>query len=213
MFKRLFGRSGQADPVNALPVVRDVSLGRTVWVDTLAWKRLGAETKFPLDRDTLVITAQGLVPLNEGGFVHRFYTDDHLMLQLVSDDREGTAVSDCTLFAPWESEYPGDRADRDLWLARLRGRTFSGYGLPEYRRLWFGDDAPSQDPVTFWEELHDDRDGRVDRRIFQTCMLFHRDLPGGGRELLLAIEMEPENEAVSHEVMVGVPLEFGEFKA
>jgi hypothetical protein len=67
--------------------------------------------------------------------------------------------------------------------------------------------------VSFWEEVHDDRDGVPDRRIYQTCMLFSRELTGGGRELLLAIEMEPEGEAVSHELMVGVPLEIGEFRA
>jgi hypothetical protein len=213
MFDRLFGRKSPAEPGSPLPTVRNVGIGRTLWVDTLAWRRFGAETKFPLDSDTLVITAQGMISLNEGGFVHRFYTDDHVMFQAVSSDREGTDVNDITLFAPWHSEYPGDRTDRDLWLARLRARTFQPAGLPTYERFWFGPEAPSQDPVTFWEDLHDDRDGRVDRRIFQTCMLFARDLPGEGRELLLAIEMEPEGDVVSHELMIGVPLEVGEFRA
>jgi hypothetical protein len=213
MLSRLFGRREPAPLANALPTIRNVTLGRTVMLDPFAWKRFGAETKFPLDRDTLVITAQGLVALNEGGFVHRFYTDDHVMFQAVSNDREGADVTDVTVFAPWASDYPGDSFDRDLWRKRLKARTWSGGDLPEYRRLWFGDGALEQDPVTFWEDLHDDRDGVPDRRIFQTCMLFARDLPGEGRELLLAIEMEPQNEAVSHEVMVGVPLELGEFRA
>ncbi len=47
--------------------------------------------------------------------------------------------------------------------------------------------------MTFWEELHDDRDGIVDRRIFQTSMLFARELAGDGIELLLAIDQESEN--------------------
>jgi hypothetical protein len=213
MLKGLFGRKDRGEALPALPAIRNVTIGRTVMLDTLAWQRFGADTKFPLDRDTLVITAQGLVTLNEGGYVHRFYTDDHIMLQLVSNDPGGADVSDVTIFAPWESDYPGDRTDRELWAKRLRGRSWSGPGLPEFRRFWFGDEAPEQAPVTFWEELHDDRDGRVDRRIFQTSMLFSRELPGEGRELLLAIEMEPEGDAVSHEVMIGVPLEFGEFRA
>lgn len=213
MFNRLFGRKEPAQLGNALPVVRNVTLGRSLTVDPLAWKQYGADSKFPLDRDTLIITAQGTIALDDGGFVHRFYTDDHMMFQAVSDDRAGEQVNDLTLFAPWDSQYPGDRADRDLWKARLRARTFQPEGLPEYRRFWFGEDAPTQEPVTFWEELHDDRDGVPDRRIFQTCMLFARELAGGGRELLLAIEMEPEGEAVSHELMVGVPLEMGEFRA
>ncbi|PVM85455.1 DUF2491 family protein [Caulobacter endophyticus] len=212
MFSRLFGRKEPA-PESALPAIRNVTLGRTVWLDPLAWKRFGSDTKFPLDRDTLEITAQGLVDLKDGGFVHRFYTDDHVMFQAVSDDRAGQRLTDVTIFVPWDSAYPGGRTDRDAWGKRLRARSFNAAGLPEYQRFWFGDEAESQDPVTFWEELHDDRDGVPDRKIFQTCMLFARDLPGEGRELLLAIEMETEDREVSFETMIGMPLEVGEFRA
>ena len=216
MFKSLFGRK-EAPSRPALPAIRNVTLGRTLMLDTLAWRRFGEALKFPLDRDTLVITAQGLIALNEGGFVHRFYTDDHIMFQAVSNDREGQDVTDITVFAPWESRYPGGAAERAAWRRRMSEPSFTAPGLPEYRRLWFGDEADLQDPVTFWEDLHDDRDGVPDRRIFQTCMLFGRDLGADlsseGRELLLAIEMEPEGDAVSHEVMIGVPLEAGEFRA
>ncbi len=213
MLNRLFGRREPAAPAPALPVVRNVTLGRSLTVDPLAWKQYGAESRFPLDRDTLIVTAQGFVALDDGGFVHRFYTDDHMMLQAVSSDRQGEDVNDLTLWAPWDSQYPTDRADRELFRAQLKARTFTPEGLPEYRRFWFGDDAEAQEPVTFWEDLHDDRDTIVDRRIFQTCMLFARDLPGDGRELLLAIEMEPDGQPVSHELMLGVPLEVGEIRA
>lgn len=213
MFSRLFGRHEPAALADALPTIRNVTLGRTVVLDPFAWRRFGDEARFKLDNDTLVITAQGLIALNEGGFVHRFYTDDHVMFQAVSNDRAGADVTDVTVFTPWASDYPGGALDRELWRKRMTAQTWSGDGLPTYRRLWFGDGAPEQDPVTFWEDLHDDRDGVPDRRIFQTCMLFARDLPGEGRELLLAIEMEPEQEAVSHELMIGIPLELGEFRA
>jgi len=213
MFSKLFGRKDAALAAPGLPIIRNVTLGRTVWLDTLAWRRFGGDTRFALDRDTLEITAQGLVELNEGGFVHRFYTDDHVMFQVVSDDREGQRLTDVTVFMPWESAYPGSRADREAWAARLKARVFTAKGLTEYPRLWLGDEAESQDPVTFWEDLHDDRDGIPDRRIFQTCMLFARDLPGDGRELLLAIEQETEDKEVTFEIMLGIPLEAGEFKA
>jgi len=215
VFERLFGRQA-ALPVNALPTIRNVTLGRTVMVDPLAWRRFGDALKFPFKGDTLQIVAQGVVDLNDGGFIHRFYTDDDIMFQAVSSDRDGQDVSDVTLFAPWESAYPGAPSDTVAWRARLGATTFSAPGLPDYRRFWFGDTAPHQDPVSFWEDLHDDRDGIVDRRIFQTCMLFSRDLMPDdeqARELLLAIEQQTEGGDVSFEIMLGVALELGEFRA
>ncbi|MEO8114880.1 MAG: DUF2491 family protein, partial [Phenylobacterium sp.] len=85
--------------------------------------------------------------------------------------------------------------------------------LAEYRRFWFGDADVRQDPVSFWESVYDDREATTARRIYQTCMLFARALPGDGRELLLAIEMEPEGGDLTNEVMVGIPLDIGEFSA
>jgi hypothetical protein len=208
----VWGRNAYADHA-PLPIVRNVTIGRTLVLDPLAWRRFGGALLFPFDSDTLQIVAQGLVALDDGGFIHRFYTDDDVMFQAVSNDREGREVTDVTLFAPWQSSYPSVPAERPAWRARLRARTFSDAGLPDYRRGWFGDEAESQEPVTFWEDVHDDRDGIVDRRIFQTCMLFAREVDGDGRELLLAIDQENEAGEVSFEIMLGVALELGEFRA
>lgn len=212
MFERLFGHQ-PAPPANALPAVRNITIGRTVMVDPLAWRRFGDGLKFPFTGDTLQIVAQGMVELNDGGFIHRFYTDDDIMLQAVTSDRGGQEISDVTLFAPWDSLYPGAPADRDVWRRRLSAPVFTAPELPDYRRLWFGDDSPVQEPVSFWEDVHDDRDGIVDRRIFQVCMLFARPLGDDGKELLLAMDMETEAGDASFEIMLGVALEAGEFRA
>lgn len=213
MFGKLFGGK-DGETRSSLPVIRNVTIGRTVVLDPLAWRRFGAETRVALDRDTLEITAQGLIQLNDGVFVHRFYTDDEILFQVVSDDREGQKANDFTVFVPWASEYPGGASDREVWTQRLRARTFQAEGLPEYRRFWFGEDAAEQDPVTLWEDVYYDRDARTpERRLFQTTMLFHRDLPGDGRELLLALTLEPEDGDVTHETMIGLPLSVGEFRA
>lgn len=213
IFRGLFGGKKDAAREPAIPVVRNVTIGRTVRLDPLAWRRYGSDAHLRLDTDTLHIAAQGLIDLGADGFVHRFYTDDHLMLQMVSPDAEGQQAEDFTIFAPWSSAYPPDAAARRRWADRLRARTFTDDGLPEYGRFWFGDADERQDPVSFWEEIHDDRSGRSARRIYQTCMLFARDLPGDGRELLLAIEMEPEGGDLTHEIMIGIPLNVGEFEA
>jgi len=213
MFGKLFGGKGDtAQP--SLPVIRNVTIGRTVVLDPLTWRRFGTETRFGLNRDTLEITAQGLIQLNDGTFVHRFYTDDEVMFQVVSDDRDGEKANDFTVFVPWASEYPGRGDAGAEWARRLRARTFQPEELPEYQRLWFGDEAYEQDPVTFWEEVYYSRAAsKPDRRLFQTAMLFHRDLSGDGRELLLALTLEPEDGDVTHETMIGLPLSVGEFRA
>ena len=213
IFRGLFGGRKDEARASAVPVVRNVTIGRSVRLDPLAWRRYGADTKVQLRADALPIVAQGLIDLGADGFVHRFYTDDDMMLQMVSPDAAGQQADDFTLFVPWASAYPPDARARRQWADRLRARTFAHDDLPEYRRFWFGDADERQDPVSFWEEVFDDREGRHVRRIYQTCMLFARDLPGEGRELLLAIEMEPEGGDLTHEIMVGIPLNVGEFEA
>lgn len=212
MFGKLFGR-GTRDGGPQLPVVRNVTIGRSVRLDPLAWKRLGGDLRFKLDSDVLNIVAQGRIDLGVDGYVHRFYTEDDVMLQMVSPDPEGAEAEDHTVFIPWFSAYPPDAAARRRWADRLREPSFSDVDLPEYRRFWFGDTDARQEPVSFWENVYDDRSMSTVRRIYQTCMLFARDLPGEGRELLLALEMEPEGGDLTHEVMVGIPLDIGEFEA
>ena len=212
MLRGLFDR-GSRDAAPALPVVRNVTIGRSVRLDPLAWRRLGPDARFRLDTDTLEIVAQGRIDLGVDGFVHRFYTEDDVMLQVVSTDAEGQGAEDHTLFIPWSSAYPPDAAAKRRWADRLRARTFTDEGLPEYRRFWFGDTDERQDPVSFWESVYDDRAATTERRIYQTSMLFARALPGDGRELLLAIEMEPQGGDLTHEVMIGIPLDIAEFTA
>ena len=213
IFRGLFGGKRNDANDQVIPVVRNVTIGRSVRLDPLAWRRLGSETKFRLDTDTLGIVAQGRINLGDDGYVHRFYTQDDMMLQMVSPDAMGLEAEDFTLFGPWSSAYPPDSAAKRAWADRLRARTFGGADLPEYRRFWFNDIDERQEPVSFWETVYDDRSGQNFRKIYQTCMLFSRDLPGDGRELLLAIEMEPEGGDLTHEVMVGIPLNTGEFEA
>lgn len=209
---RLFG-GGEAPPPPELPVVRNVTIGRTVVVDPLAWRRLGGETRFALDRDTLQITAQGLIRLDDGSHVHRFYTDDELMLQAVSQSADGADADDFTLFQPWSSTYPKDAYARHFFTARLRRPSWDEAGLPPFDRYWYPDDPNEQEPVGLWEALHYERAGPPVRRIHQTCMLYARPIGEDGTELLLALEMEPEGGDVTHEIMLGLPLAPAEFSA
>ncbi|MBI1405396.1 MAG: DUF2491 family protein [Caulobacter sp.] len=213
MFDKLFGRKPQATGPG-LATVRNVTIGRTLVLDPLAWRRLGDDASFRLDRDTLEITAQGLIKLDTGGYVHRFYTDDHLMFQAVSEDRDGAGADDFTLFIPWRSLYPASGQDKRIWNDRLQEPVWREDDLPPFQRYWFSEDEGRQPPVTFWEEIWQDRDSAAPAsRIFQSCMLYSRALGDEGQELLLALSMEPDGGELTHETMVGVPLSMGEFSA
>ena len=220
MFKRLFGGNDPAPAANRLAEVRNITIGRTVSLDPLAWRRLGDETVFSLDRDVLNVSAQGSIALDSGQHVHRFYTDDHVMLQAMSDDAEGRESYDFSLFVPWTSAYPPGERERRVWRDRLSDPVFHGAAeeLPDYPRYWFAESDAVQPPVTLWESVWDDRTATAPySKIFQTCMLYARDL-AGGRELMLALEMQPQDAAgmagdTTHEIMVGIPLEMAEFSA
>ena len=217
MFERLFRGAGPKVTPDALPVVRNITIGRTVVLDTLAWRR-HAGINFTLDRDTLEIVAQGTLRLDEGSWVHRFYTEDDLMLQAVSSSASGADADDFTVFQAWSSTYPTSRADRDAFLARLRAPVWHEPSLPAFTRFWYDGDDRDQPPVSLWEAVHDDRDGIPDRHIEQTCMLYARvrsegEAEDGGPELLLALAMQPEGGDRTHEIMIGLPLSIAEFSA
>ena len=210
IFGRLFGGGEPAAP--ALAVVRNITIGRTVVLDPLAWRRLTGGV-FTLDRDTLEITAQGTVRLDDGSHVHRFYTDDELMLQAVSQAADGSDADDFTLFRPWSSAYPIDRADAARFRDRLSQPRWTEAALPPFTRFWYAEDDRPQPPVELWEALYHDRGGQPVSHIRQACMLYARDLSPEGQELLLALAVQPEGGDLTHEIMVGLPLLPAEFNA
>jgi hypothetical protein len=211
IWRALFGGEDRGRE-SRLAEVRNVTIGRTVTLDALAW-RMFADAGFRLERDTLEITAQGVIRLDDGSHVHRFYTDDELMLQAVSQQADGSDADDFTLFRPWTSTYPAARGDKEAFLRRLSRVTWDEDGLPPFRRFWYEGDEHDQPPVQLWEAVYYERDAAPVRHIRQTCMLYARDLQPSGTELLLALAMEPEGGDYTHEIMVGLPLGLTEFSA
>ncbi len=211
IFGSLFGGAPR-DVAPTVAVVRDITIGRMVRLDGLAWRRLTGSA-FSLDRDTLEITAQGLIRLDDGSHVHRFYTDDELMLQAVSQSADGSDADDFTLFKPWSSTYPTDWADTGAFRNRLSQPVWDEAGLPRFDRFWYPGDDRVQPPVELWEAVYHERTGRPVRQIKQTCMLYARELVPEGQELLLALAMQPEGGDLTHEIMIGLPLLPAEFTA
>ncbi len=213
IFRKFFGGGDRDEaPPAALAVVRNVTIGRTVRIDPLAWRRLN-ERNFDLGRDTLDITAQGVIRLDDGSHVHRFYTNDDVMLQAVSELADGSDADDFTLFHPHSSRYPSDRLEDDAFLRRLRQANWDEEGLTSYQRFWYPGDQSDQEPVALWEDVYEARTGPPSTRIHQRCMLYSRVVEPEGSELLLALAMRPEGGDLTHEIMIGLPILPAEFTA
>ena len=199
---------------SALPVVEGVTIGHIVSLDPRAWQRYGEETYFSLDRSELTITAQGLIRLDDGTFVHRFYTDEEIMLQMMSRRADGREAYDFTLFQPWSSSTPQDPRQSEAFIARMHRPWWEENGMPPYGRYWFDGDTHDRPPLRVIEAVHEDHSGRPVREVSQVCMLYARSLPPEGAELLLALDIQGGTLGYSsQEIMIGVPLTPGQFNA
>lgn len=197
-----------------LPEIEGVTIGRTVSLDPRSWQAHAGETCFELDRCELPITAQGLIRLDDGSHLHRFYTDEEVMLQVMSRGADGSGADDFTLFQPWSSTTPTDGWQSQAFLDRMRRAWWEEPGVPPYRRFWFEGNDLDQPPVRIVEAVYEDRSGPPVRHVTQTCMLYSRPLSGGGSELLLALDIEGDaSGAITQEVMIGLPLSPAQFHA
>ncbi|MDB5667728.1 MAG: hypothetical protein JWL74_678 [Alphaproteobacteria bacterium] len=198
----------------ALPVVEGVTIGRTVSLDPRAWQRYGDETYFALDQWELPITAQGLIRLDDGTLVHRFYTDEEVMLQAMSRSPDGRDAYDFTLYQPWSSNQPIDGQQSAFFIDRMRRAWWQEIDMPAYRRFWFEGDDLDQPPLRLIEDVFEDHSGRPVRQVSQVCMLYSRPLPPDGAELLLALDIQGGTLGYgSQEIMIGVPLTPAQFNA
>jgi hypothetical protein len=208
-----YGSYGAYPPAQAhLPAIEGVTIGRTASIDPRVWQRHAGDTFFGLDRADLVITAQGYIQLDQMTHIHRFYTDEEVMLQAGTGAATGGPADDLTIFHGLWSTQPASEWERRQFLDQLRRSRFTYQGVT-WDRFWYEGDESDQEPVTIWEAVYEDRSGHPARHVAQTCMLYSRALAAGGHEMLLALETMPEHGVPSQELMVGLPLNRGEFFA
>ena len=197
-----------------IPALSGVTIGSIVSLDPRAWQRYGDETYFALDRYELPITAQGLIRLDDGTFVHRFYTDEEVMLQAMSRRPDGSDAYEFTLFQPWSSSTPAEAWQSDAFIGRMHRAWWEHPGMPAYRRFWFAGKDYDQPPLRLIEDVYEDHSGRPVRQVSQVCMLYSRPLPPDGAELLLALDIQGGTLGYSsQEIMIGVPLTPAQFNA
>ncbi|MCR9061936.1 MAG: YjfK family protein, partial [Rhodobacteraceae bacterium] len=110
----------------------------------------------------------------------------------------------------YDVQYPSGEAEWSKCKNSIRQKNYSlsrGGENIGFERAWFDTSTSPEDPMTYWEEICDDRSGGGRRRIFQTAMLFARQLKDGRDEMLLINMEEPENAERSVAFMIGFPLE------
>jgi hypothetical protein len=198
--------------MSPLPAIHDVTIGRTVSLNPGLWTRHGQDSWFGLDQPELAITAQSIIRTDDGSHIHRFYTDDEIMLQMLSRSPDGRDAHDFSVFHGLTVDYAQDEWSRRAFIDRMSKPWFDHQGT-SYRRLWFEGNELDQMPVQLNETVYEYLSGRPARTITQVCMLYGRPLPAGGDELLLALEVADEGGRMSQQTMVGLPLTPADFHA
>lgn len=188
-----------------LAIVLDFTVGRDVSLDPLWAKMLPGDTQFSLSGNEFMISAQGVIDFGEQSFGHRFYDDKDEVLFQVLGSEDGSRIDEMKLWSYHSVKYPNDAQWADL-KELIKGESYSletEDGKLLYQREWFADDAGPADPMQYWETVYDAEGGKG-RRIYQTAMLFSRELDGGDFEYLLVNLEEPDEGDRSATYMIGV---------
>jgi len=200
-----FLKSGKKQqPDFQLPVMADVRLGGTVQIDPLALQMLGAEHRLKPELASLIITGQGQVAFEDGVWLHRYYTDDHMLLQIMGGDGVADhSVQQISLFMAYDVINPANSTEMQAEIAKLRQPTYVLDDIT-YERIWFDGDGLA-DPVQYYETVHLAADGSDSYGIQQTAMLYARDVGGVDESLLVTHERTTQgDESIS--LMVGAIL-------
>ena len=201
VFDRFFGKK----PAPTLPIIGDAGLGRAVRIDPSMLRAVETALGEPVSPD-MVITAHGVVemPDDQGTvWLHRFYDDDHRMLQAMTESAEGGPALEWSFYVPAGSEHLAAGETVSAWKDRLSRPEFAHEGEP-YARLWYEGDDREQPAVRFAEVVYEASDMTDGRTLVQDCMVYGRDTEQG-ELLLLAIVMGEGREATL-ERMLGTGL-------
>ena len=204
MLGKLFGRKDRDEAPPALPRVGEATLGRAVRIDPSMLEAIAAVTNEPVSPD-LVITGQGLIEMaGEDGttWLHRFYDDEHRMLQALTNEAAGGDAVEWSFYVPAGTEHLAVGARRSAWTDRLSKASYAHEGEP-YARYWYEDDPRDQPPVRLVEVVRE-APGEDGTEIVQDCMVYGRETPAG-EVLLLALVLGQGDEAVL-ETMIGTGL-------
>ena len=193
-FKSLFGAKPAAIP--EAPTAEQgplgLGLGLAASIDLMRLRATQSTLAMPPMAETFVITGHGVVDLGDGSHLHRYYDDEHVMLQVLC---EGGITNDCVrevmFFHPWDSVVPQSEREWSQWDGRggkIGLASFSADGFT-FERHW-------GDPVDDWIEPVQFTETVVTvegvRNIHQKVVSYRRPITGGedNESLLIAVERD-----------------------
>lgn len=188
MFSKWFGRKKSSDNTPKAPEIMGLYLGGSFELDALKLKMLTPELTISECAGSQLIQAVGSAPLDTGGTLLRFYTDDEAFLQVVTDGGlTENHITDVKLWHFYETKTIGSDAQWNACLKdtisqptfELDGHTFT--------RVWdaVGENSP---PVAVTETTYEE-DGDTSTTD-QFMMLYERPLDNDRYESLLVVGEE-----------------------
>lgn len=181
MFSKLFGKKEDSKP--KAPEVMGLYLGGSFELDSLKLSLLEPELTIEGAARSQLIQAVGEAPLDTGGTLLRFYTDDDAFLQVVLDGgMSENHITDVKLWYFYETRTIGSDAQWQECLSKLISQPTYTLEGNVFTRVWeaVGDTSP---PVAVTEKTYEE-DGDISNTD-QFMMLYERPLSNGRTESLL----------------------------
>ena len=211
--KNKFSKRGEDDN---WPTPLGLRIGAAVDIDTLPLRMHADDLHVELPEETILIVVQGYVDLGDDAYVHRYYAEDDMMIQILTvNGVKDEHVEEITLYLPYKSIYPGSPGEWAQWTAKggkIGAPTYRLDDGTEYERIWFDSTPGHADPVAFTEEICEDADGEDGDDIVQQVMLFGRNLEEGKKNEYLMITVEAYQGEKTVELMIGVDLDLATLK-
>ncbi|WP_018983070.1 YjfK family protein [Salinimonas chungwhensis] len=183
MFSKLFGRKPAAPDKPKAPEIMGLYLGGSFELDELKLKMLIPGLVIESCTPSQLIQAVGDAPLDSGGNLLRFYTDDEGFLQVVTDGGlTENHITDVKLWHFYDTKTIGSDAQWQDCLDNLISQPTYELEGHTYTRVWdaVGDNSP---PVAVTETTYE-QDGDVSKTD-QFMMLYERPLEDDRFESLL----------------------------
>jgi hypothetical protein len=175
----------------ALPL--NLRVGASVHMDLLRSKMLGDALLVRVTNTQQIVEARGVIDLEQGNFLHRFYLNDEEFLQL---SVQGDHLHDIKLFQFADTKKPSSRAALDAWLkpGRELGQHSIDYRGKPFQRVW-GEPETNWAPPVVFDELVYKQGAQPAYDLTHYAMLYQREVAAEQFEyLLISVEDSGPND-------------------